>query len=93
MTMQVFVREHCTVIAAPVQCDVDGVPKRSHFVRVPVMAGASLQLDQLCALEDIPFDEQIPEQDEQDKNYRNHKLSNMGLPRDRDALKVDAFLG
>src|SRR5438445_10842253 len=23
VTMQVFVREHCTMIAAPVQCDVD----------------------------------------------------------------------
>ncbi len=29
-TMQVFVREHCTMIAAPVQCDVDGIPKGSH---------------------------------------------------------------
>ncbi len=29
--MQVFVREDCTMIAAPVQCDVDGVPKGSHF--------------------------------------------------------------
>jgi hypothetical protein len=33
--MQVFVREHCTMIAAPVQCDVDGIPKGSHSVRVP----------------------------------------------------------
>src|SRR6266542_6234307 len=30
--MQVFVREHCTMIAAPVQCDVDGIPKGSHCV-------------------------------------------------------------
>jgi hypothetical protein len=28
--MQVFVRNHYAVIAAPVQCDVDGVPKGSH---------------------------------------------------------------
>src|SRR5437867_1312708 len=33
--MQVFVRGDCTMIAAPVQCDVDGVPKGSHFARVP----------------------------------------------------------
>src|SRR5207248_5286397 len=31
MTMQVFVREHCTMIAAAVQCDVDGIPKASHY--------------------------------------------------------------
>jgi hypothetical protein len=37
VTMQVFVREDGTMIAAPVQCDVDGVPKRSHFARVPPM--------------------------------------------------------
>src|ERR1700722_234125 len=32
--MQVFVRGDCTMIAAPVQCDVDGIPKGSHFARV-----------------------------------------------------------
>jgi hypothetical protein len=31
VTMQVFVRDHCTMIAAPVQCDVDGIPKGSHY--------------------------------------------------------------
>ena len=31
VTMQVFVRGHCTMIAAPVQCDVDGIPKGSHW--------------------------------------------------------------
>jgi len=35
--MQVFVREPFTMIAAPVQCDVDGIPKGSHFARVPPM--------------------------------------------------------
>jgi hypothetical protein len=35
--MQVFVREHFTMITAPVQCDVDGIPKRSHYARVPLM--------------------------------------------------------
>jgi len=35
VTMQIFVRRDCTMIAAPVQCDVDGVPKGSHFARVP----------------------------------------------------------
>ena len=34
VTMQFFVREHCTMIAAPVQCDVDGIPKGSHCVSV-----------------------------------------------------------
>jgi hypothetical protein len=39
VTMQFFVRDDCTMIAAPVQCDVDGVPKGSHFdfERVPPM--------------------------------------------------------
>jgi hypothetical protein len=32
VTMQVFVRRHCTMIAAPVQCDVYGIPKGSHYV-------------------------------------------------------------
>ena len=31
MTMQVFVSGDCTMIAAPVQCDVDGVPNGSQF--------------------------------------------------------------
>jgi len=33
VTMQVFVRRDGSVIAAPVQRDVDGVPKGSHFAR------------------------------------------------------------
>ena len=32
VTMQVFVRDHCTMIAAPVQCDVDGITQGSHYV-------------------------------------------------------------
>src|SRR5207245_5341943 len=32
--MQVFVRGDCTMIAAPVQCDVDGVAKWSHYITV-----------------------------------------------------------
>src|SRR6266700_4802109 len=36
VTKQVFVREHCTMIAAPVECDVDGIPKGSHYVRLPI---------------------------------------------------------
>jgi len=35
--MQVFVDEAYTMIAAPVQCDVDGIPEGSHFARVPPM--------------------------------------------------------
>src|SRR3974390_2003638 len=34
MAMQVFFRRDRTMIAAPVQCDVDGVPKGSHVARV-----------------------------------------------------------
>ena len=30
VTKQVFVGCECTMIAAPVQCDVDGIPKGSH---------------------------------------------------------------
>jgi hypothetical protein len=30
--MQFFVHEHCPMVAAPVQCDVDGIPKGSHCV-------------------------------------------------------------
>src|SRR4029453_15650120 len=37
VTMQLFIRGNCTMIAAPVQCDVDGIPKGSHSVRVPPM--------------------------------------------------------
>jgi hypothetical protein len=37
VTMQVFVRENCTMIAGPVQGDVDGIPKGSHYERVPPM--------------------------------------------------------
>jgi hypothetical protein len=38
VTMQVFVRQDCTMIATPVQCDVDGIPQGSHGERVPTMA-------------------------------------------------------
>jgi hypothetical protein len=41
VTMQLFVRGYCTMIAAPVQCDVDGIPKRSHYARVPPMGQTS----------------------------------------------------
>jgi len=41
MTMQLFVRGNCTMIAAPVQCDVDGIPKWSHSARVPPMEETS----------------------------------------------------
>ena len=37
VTMQVFVRGYCTMIATPVQCDVDGIPEGAHHVRVPPM--------------------------------------------------------
>src|SRR6185312_7232919 len=34
VTMQVFVRENCPMIAAAVQRDVDGITKRAHYARV-----------------------------------------------------------
>src|SRR4029077_18136239 len=39
VTMQVFVRVDRTMIAAAVQGDVDGIPKGSHYVRVPIAIG------------------------------------------------------
>jgi hypothetical protein len=35
VTMRFFVRDPFTMIAAPVQCDVDGIPKGSHTPSVP----------------------------------------------------------
>ena len=32
VTMQVFIRDPLTMIAASIQCDVDGISKRSHHV-------------------------------------------------------------
>ena len=43
VTMQVFVREHDTMIAAPVQRDVDGIPKRTHSARVPPSGVRSIE--------------------------------------------------
>src|SRR5215472_2547541 len=37
VAMQLFVRWYCPMIAAPVQCDVDGIPKGSHYPRIPLM--------------------------------------------------------
>ena len=37
VTMQLFVRDAFTMIAAPVQGDVDGIPKRSHDGRISPM--------------------------------------------------------
>ena len=41
VTMQLFVRDDCTMIAAPVQCDVDGIAKGSHDAKTTadVVAG------------------------------------------------------
>jgi hypothetical protein len=49
VTMQVSVRGYCTVIAAPIQCDVDGVPKGSHFARVPTMGTLAVSVTFLVA--------------------------------------------
>jgi hypothetical protein len=48
--MQVFVRENCTMIAAPVQCDVDGIAKGSHSAllkRPNVLVEAQFLLDEI----------------------------------------------
>jgi hypothetical protein len=37
VTMQVFVRDDCPMIAASVQCDIDGVSKGSHFLGLPLV--------------------------------------------------------
>src|SRR4029077_14326381 len=44
VTMQVFVRDHYTMIAAPVQRDVDVIPKGSHYVSVPIAMGRPNEL-------------------------------------------------
>jgi len=33
VTMQLFVWDYCPMIAASVQCDVDGIPKGSHHAK------------------------------------------------------------
>src|SRR5262249_13177577 len=43
VTMQVFVRKYCTMIAAPVQCDIDGIPKGSHYVLLNRLTSIKLQ--------------------------------------------------
>jgi class 3 adenylate cyclase len=40
-TMQLFVRDHRTMIAAPVQCDVDRISQRSCHVKVPIAIRAA----------------------------------------------------
>ncbi|CAN7762355.1 hypothetical protein [Variovorax sp. LjRoot178] len=35
VTMQLLIRNHYTMIAASVQCDVDGIPKWPHRMSVP----------------------------------------------------------
>jgi hypothetical protein len=37
VTMQLFVRGYRTMITAPVQSDVDGIPKGPHYARLPPM--------------------------------------------------------
>jgi hypothetical protein len=43
VTMQVFVRDDCPMIAAPVQGHIDGIPKGSHF-RKTIFDGVDEQL-------------------------------------------------
>src|SRR5206468_12527532 len=44
VAMQVFVRDPLTMIAAAVQCDVDGIPKGSHYVRVPLQSAVAIAI-------------------------------------------------
>jgi hypothetical protein len=39
VTMHLFVGDDCAVVAAAVQCDVDGIPKGSHYVIPPRESG------------------------------------------------------
>ena len=48
VTMQLLVRDYCTVIAATVQCDVDGIPKGSHYARVPPMGHGGGEKATIC---------------------------------------------
>jgi hypothetical protein len=40
MTMQLFVRNHFTMIETPVQCDVDGIPKEHSIATIALPAQA-----------------------------------------------------
>ena len=71
VTMQVFVREHCTMIAAPVQCDVDGIPKGSHYVRVPPSLGSR----------NLPFSSLIPGWMAQSAVVRDYRTLEIGQRR------------
>ena len=42
---QVLVRDHGPMIAAAVQCDVDGIPEGSHHASVPPMGQTSKEHD------------------------------------------------
>jgi len=54
--MQVFVRTDYSMIAATIQCDVDGAPKGSHFARVTdgEAIGDSRQMSMLLGVEGDP---------------------------------------
>jgi hypothetical protein len=49
VTMQVFVRDHFPMIAAPVQCDVDGIPKGSHCVSISPIKVRLLRGEEMTA--------------------------------------------
>ncbi len=51
MTMQLFVPNPRTVIAAPVQCDVDGITKRSHYARLQPTTSTSQVAESHCLLQ------------------------------------------
>ncbi len=48
VTMQFFVRCYYAMIAAPVQCDVDRMPKGLHYVRILPIAVDRLRSEFVC---------------------------------------------
>src|SRR5215813_6301860 len=54
VTMQVFVRDHLKMIAAPVQCDVDGIPQGPHFAIVPPAGTFGRKASRALRRRDLP---------------------------------------
>src|SRR5271165_4081341 len=49
VTMHLFVRDNCPMITAPVQCDVDGIPKGSHYIIRFLISGHRTHPPSKCA--------------------------------------------
>jgi hypothetical protein len=59
VTMQVSVGDDRTMIAAPVQCDVDRIPKGSHYLRVPPMGQTSNARESVATDPSVSFIAQL----------------------------------